>query len=195
MGTPVNPVTTALGVANILSSVGLGFLTAHHQKAVVNENNVLGSAVPAARASFQKIVDTFSAGMIDAGTAVSRLQDAVNTFKNASGGIRKQSGKAGETGDPKAGGKCNAACVWLFTLQGEADELKSQINAGTNQDPSAKGMPTTGQRVAGTDKAGNATQSFSLAPSLTGNNLGVVIGGVVLFFAALAVAAFLRHTR
>src|SRR5216684_3450868 len=101
MATAVNP---AVGIASsVLGSLG-SLLTVHHQKAVVTENNVLGSNVPATEEAFKKIMDTFSAGMIDAGTAISKLQQAVDSFKSATASIRKQSGQAGETGDPNGGG-------------------------------------------------------------------------------------------
>src|SRR5258708_36910911 len=119
MGTPLNP--WAAG-GTLLSSLGLQFLSAHHEKAVATENNTLGAQLPATEEAFKKIMDTFSAGMIDAGEAVGKIQSAVDAFKSATAAIRKQNGKAGETGDPKTRAHCNEACVWVFKLQPEADD-------------------------------------------------------------------------
>lgn len=189
---PITPLGAGLAVGNLLSSVGLGFLSAHHQKAVQTEQNTLGSNVPATRAAFQKIMDSFTAGMIDASTAQSKLQSAVDAFKSSVASILKQSGQAGVTGNPKAGGKCNAACVWIFTLQAEADDLKKQLTVGTGGNPSATGSTSFGQRTPAKDAAGNPIQEFSLLPSLKGGNLALVLGGIVLFFVALAVVGALR---
>ncbi len=191
MATAANP---AVGIASsVLGSLG-SLLTVHHQKAVVTENNVLGSNVPATEEAFKKIMDNFSAGMIDAGTAISKLQQAVDSFKSATASIRKQSGQAGETGDPKAGGKCNAACVYLFRLQKEADDLKAQINAGTGGNVAASGVKVGARSVS--NGGGLPTQQFSILPNLTGNNLALALGGVFLFVAAVVIAmAARKRTR
>src|SRR5258708_3978505 len=178
MGAPLNPY---LAGGSLLSSLGLQFLSAHHEKAVTTENNTLGAQVPATEEAFKKVMDSFSAGMIDAGEAVGKIQSAVDAFKSATAAIRKQNGKAGETGDPKAGGQCNAACVWLFKLQAEADDLKKQIQAGTGGDISATSTKSSRGSVLRTHRAKLSVprQPFSILPNLTGNTLPLSFGGLL----------------
>src|SRR5260370_14528621 len=185
MGTPLNP--WAAG-GTLLSSLGLQFLSAHHEKAVATEHNTLGAQLPATEEAFMKIMDTFSAGMIDAGEAVAKIQSDGDALKSATAAIRKQNGKAGETGDPKAGGQCNAACVWLFKLQAEADDLKKQIQAGTGGDISATSTKSGGRSVIQIPRAKGAgpTQLFSIPPYLTPNNLTLAVGAFVLFLVAVS---------
>src|SRR6266852_440050 len=193
MGAPVNPY---LAGGSLLSSLGLQFLSAHHEKAVTTENNTLGAQLPATEEAFKKIMDSFSAGMIDASEADGKIQSAVDAFKSATAAIRKQNGKAGETGDPKAGGQCNAACVWLFKLQAEADDLKKQIQAGTGGDISATSTKSGGRSVIQMPGAKGAvpTQQFSILPNLTGNTLALALGGIILFLVAVAIAMAARKS-
>ena len=197
----------AAGAINAgFSLLGLG-LSAHHKKAVATENNTLGAALPQAQQTFQDVMQQFSAGVIDAATAQQKLQDAVDTFKSRTAGIRKQSGQAGETGDPWAGGKCNAACVYLFQLQKQADDLKAQIKAATGGNVSASGT-TPGVSVSGGSighapaKAGsvprsnNATvpmQQFSVASGLDAKTLTLALGGLLVFVVLMALAGAMRH--
>src|SRR5260370_20636558 len=106
MGTPLNP--WAAG-GTLLSSLGLQFLSAHHEKAVATENNTLGAQLPATEEAFKKIMDTFIAGMIDADEALGKLQSAVDSFKSATAALRQPNDTAGETGDHHSVPHCNAA--------------------------------------------------------------------------------------
>src|SRR5260370_41631164 len=185
MGTPLNP--WAAG-GTLLSSLGLQFLSAHHEKAVATENNTLGAQLPATEEAFKKIMETFSAGMIDAGEAVGKIQSAVDAFKSATAAIRKENGKARETGDPKARGQRNAACGWLFKSQAEADDLKKQIQAGTGGDISATSTKSGGRSVIQMPGAegGVPTHQFLMLPDRAGKSLHLGVCAMVFFFCGVA---------
>ncbi len=188
-----------------LAETGLGLfgtlLTAHHKKAVATEQNVLGSAVPAAEESFKKIMDRFSAGMITAGEVPGKLDAVIEQFKSDTASIRQQSGEAGHVGPsdfiqpyhPK-NGKCNAACWWVFKLQAEAKTLKAQVAAGAGGNIAATGGKST-RSVGKNSGTGVPEQEFSVLSNLTGNHLTLAVVGVFLFVAAVSIAMAVKHRR
>jgi len=194
--------TASLAASSIETGLGLfgTLLTAHHKKAVAVEQNVLGSAVPAAEEGFRRIMDRFSAGMITAGEVPSKLDAIIEQFKSDTASIRQQSGEAGRTGPsdfiqpyhPK-NGKCNAACWWVFKLQAEANDLKAQVAAGAGGNIAATGGKST--RTVGKNAAGLPQQEFSILPNLSGNNLTLAVVGVFLFVAAISIAMAVKHRR
>lgn len=127
-----NPIGLGLSVASSLLGPVVGIFTAHHKNAVAKENSTLGYAQPKFENSVSGIVQQWQAGVISAGDASAKLDEALAVYVSDVRSIMQKSGKAGDTGDPHAGGKCNAAC---FILKNQYEPLikniKSQIASGT----------------------------------------------------------------
>ncbi len=124
---------TYLGIAPVaipLAKAGISIVASifggAHAKAVQQEQQTLGIAMGAIQQSFDQIEAGVSQGKMSREQAISELDRAFTEFDRMVAPIRKMTGTAGQTGDPKAGGQCNAACVYTHKYRAEVAARKQR---------------------------------------------------------------------